>query len=299
MEVRGTFFAEKSAWGESPLATGCFLNPNPTTNLVGQKKGDDVNMKRFGTATIAMTLGLGLALTGFSTSAFAASTNCPVQSNFQSQLMPFLQQMQKQSNQASLPTYSQPVSKQNQPFNFVNCQQFAPKQYFVQPTQQAPVQAPVPQAPVQQAPVQQAPVEQAPAQPAATPANETNQAQASNFVKQVADLVNQERAKAGLKPVQLDSALSDVALAKAADMSNNHYFDHNSPTYGSPFDMMKKYGISFMTAGENIAMGQRSPEEVMNQWMNSEGHRQNIMNPAFTKIGVGYTNGYWVQEFIG
>jgi len=256
-------------------------------------------MKRFGTATIAMTLGLGLALTGFSTSAFAASTNCPVQSNFQSQLMPFLQQMQKQSNQASLPTYSQPVSKQNQPLNFVNCQQFAPKQYFVQPTQQAPVQAPVPQPPVQQAPVQQAPVEQAPAQPAATPANETNQAQASNFVKQVADLVNQERAKAGLKPVQLDSALSDVALAKAADMSNNHYFDHNSPTYGSPFDMMKKYGISFMTAGENIAMGQRSPEEVMNQWMNSEGHRQNIMNPAFTKIGVGYTNGYWVQEFIG
>ncbi|WP_289139794.1 CAP domain-containing protein [uncultured Brevibacillus sp.] len=240
-------------------------------------------MKRFGTATIAMTLGLGLALTGFSTSAFAASTNCPVQSNFQSQLVPFLQQMQK-SNQASLPTYSQPVSKQNQPFNFVNCQQFAPKQYFVQPTQQAPVQAPVPQAP---------------AQPAATPASETNQAQASNFVKQVADLVNQERAKAGLKPVQLDSALSDVALAKAADMSNNHYFDHNSPTYGSPFDMMKKYGISFMTAGENIAMGQRSPEEVMNQWMNSEGHRQNIMNPAFTKIGVGYTNGYWVQEFIG
>ena len=251
-------------------------------------------MKRFGTATIAMTLGLGLALTGFSTSAFAASTNCPVQSNFQSQLMPFLQQMQKQSNQASLPTYSQPVSKQNQPLNFVNCQQFAPKQYFVQPTQQAPVQAPVPQPPVQQAPVQQAPV-----QPAATSANETNQAQASNFVKQVADLVNQERAKAGLKPVQLDSALSDVALAKAADMSNNHYFDHNSPTYGSPFDMMKKYGISFMTAGENIAMGQRSPEEVMNQWMNSEGHRQNIMNPAFTKIGVGYTNGYWVQEFIG
>lgn len=97
----------------------------------------------------------------------------------------------------------------------------------------------------------------------------------------------------------MDASLSKVALAKAADMSNNNYFDHTSPTYGSPFDMMKQFGISYITAGENIAMGQRSPEEVMMQWMNSEGHRKNIMNPAFTKIGVGYTNGYWVQEFIG
>jgi uncharacterized YkwD family protein len=97
----------------------------------------------------------------------------------------------------------------------------------------------------------------------------------------------------------MDAALSNLALAKAADMSNNNYFDHTSPTYGSPFDMMKQYGISYNTAGENIAMGQRSPEEVMTQWMNSEGHRKNIMNPSFTTIGVGYTNGYWVQEFIG
>ncbi|MGG1661060.1 CAP domain-containing protein [Brevibacillus sp. NRS-1366] len=254
-------------------------------------------MKRIGTITMAMTLGLGLALTGFSTSASAASTNCPVQSNFQYQMIPFMQQMQmqKQPYQASMPLFSQFAGQQKQQLNPINCVQFAPKQAFAQPVQQAPVQ----QAPVQQAPTKaQAPVNNQ-AQPAPAPAEQNTQAKASDFAKQVADLVNQERAKAGLKPVQMDAALSKVALAKAADMSNNNYFDHTSPTYGSPFDMMKQFGISFMTAGENIAMGQRSPEEVMNQWMNSEGHRQNIMNPAFTKIGVGITNGYWVQEFIG
>lgn len=84
-------------------------------------------------------------------------------------------------------------------------------------------------------------------------------------------------------------------------MQRNKYFSHTSPTYGSPFDMMKKFGISFRTAGENIAMGQRTPEEVVNAWMNSSGHRQNILNPNFTHIGVGYVeNGnYWTQMFIG
>ena len=99
--------------------------------------------------------------------------------------------------------------------------------------------------------------------------------------------------------MQFDSSLNKVAQAKAADMAQNNYFDHNSPTYGSPFDMMKQFGVSYRTAGENIAMGQRSPQEVMEQWMNSQGHRQNILNGSFTKIGVGYVNGYWVQEFTG
>lgn len=93
--------------------------------------------------------------------------------------------------------------------------------------------------------------------------------------------------------------LSNMALEKAKDMSKNNYFDHNSPTYGSPFDMMKKFGISYSYAGENIAMGQQTPEEVMKDWMNSEGHRKNIMSPNFTLIGIGYYNGYWVQEFVG
>ncbi|MGG0937078.1 CAP domain-containing protein [Brevibacillus centrosporus] len=165
-------------------------------------------------------------------------------------------------------------------------------QYGYQPMIQQPIQ------PQYATPVQQQPVQQ----PAATPqpAKQAHQqVDASSVMKQVADLVNQERAKAGLKPVELDASLNKVAKAKAADMSNNNYFDHTNPTYGSPFDMMKQFGVSYMTAGENIAMGQRTADEVMNQWMNSEGHRQNIMNPSFTKIGVSFVNGYWVQEFIG
>ncbi|SCW84179.1 uncharacterized protein, YkwD family [Paenibacillus tianmuensis] len=120
----------------------------------------------------------------------------------------------------------------------------------------------------------------------------------SAFASQVVNLVNQERAKAGLQPLASDSALTAMALDKAKDMYNNGYFDHTSPTYGSPLDMMRSYGIRYSYAGENIAKGQRSPQEVMNAWMNSQGHRQNILSPNFTKIGVAYYNGVWVQEFI-
>ncbi|MFC5449621.1 CAP domain-containing protein [Paenibacillus aestuarii] len=120
----------------------------------------------------------------------------------------------------------------------------------------------------------------------------------SAYADQVVSLVNQERAKAGLKPLTADSSLSAMALDKAKDMYNNHYFDHTSPTYGSPFDMMTEYGITYSYAGENIAMGQKTPQDVMTAWMNSTGHRQNILSPNYTKIGVGYYNGEWVQEFI-
>ena len=121
----------------------------------------------------------------------------------------------------------------------------------------------------------------------------------STYADQVVQLVNQERAKAGLKPLVSDRALAAMALDKAKDMYHNRYFSHYSPTYGSPFDMMSSYGIQYRYAGENIAMGQRTPQEVMNAWMNSPGHRQNILNPNYTKIGVAYYKGEWVQEFIG
>ncbi|EGT3850414.1 CAP domain-containing protein [Clostridioides difficile] len=126
----------------------------------------------------------------------------------------------------------------------------------------------------------------------------------SAYQKEVVDLVNIERAKAGLNPLTLDSSISNVATKKSQDMIDNNYFSHNSPTYGSPFDMLKKFGISYKTAGENIAMGQKTPKEVVNAWMNSEGHRKNIMNPNFSKIGVGVAqkNGgsiYWTQIFVG
>nr|WP_275983461.1 CAP domain-containing protein [Paenibacillus hamazuiensis] len=120
----------------------------------------------------------------------------------------------------------------------------------------------------------------------------------SAYADQVVALVNQERANAGVKPLVVDQALAAMALDKAKDMYNNHYFDHTSPTYGSPFDMMNSYGISYTYAGENIAMGQKTPQEVMNAWMNSPGHKQNILSPNYTKIGVAYYNGEWVQEFI-
>jgi len=108
-------------------------------------------------------------------------------------------------------------------------------------------------------------------------------------------------AEAGLSPLSLSPQLSRVARAKSQDMKDKKYFDHTSPTYGSPFEMMKAFGISYSIAGENIAKGQPTPEAVVKAWMNSPGHRANILNPAFTQIGVGYVGGahYWTQMFIG
>ncbi|MFE4029286.1 CAP domain-containing protein [Priestia sp. YIM B13551] len=123
----------------------------------------------------------------------------------------------------------------------------------------------------------------------------------SAYEKQVGDLVNQERAKAGLKPLTINAELSRVARYKSADMHDKGYFDHTSPTYGSPFDMMKSFGISYKSAGENIAYGQKTPKEVMESWMNSSGHRANILNANYTDLGIGYLSdkNYWTQQFIG
>ncbi|MGG1699201.1 CAP domain-containing protein [Bacillus zhangzhouensis] len=121
------------------------------------------------------------------------------------------------------------------------------------------------------------------------------------FEKEVVELTNKERAKQGLKALSVDSKLSKSARAKSQDMKDKNYFSHTSPTYGSPFDQMKKFGITYKTAGENIAQGQRSPQEVVTAWMNSEGHRANILNKNYTHIGVGYVKAgnYWTQQFIG
>ncbi|WP_341347961.1 CAP domain-containing protein [Paenibacillus sp. FSL H3-0469] len=132
--------------------------------------------------------------------------------------------------------------------------------------------------------------------PSAVPAVGTN---ASSYTQQVVALVNKERAAAGLAPVSALDSLNKVAAAKAADMRSNNYFSHTSPTYGSPFDMMSAFGITYKAAGENIAMGQKTPQEVMTAWMNSPGHKANILSANFNYIGVGFDNNYWVQEFIG
>ncbi|GAB6930043.1 hypothetical protein JCM10914A_40260 [Paenibacillus sp. JCM 10914] len=136
-----------------------------------------------------------------------------------------------------------------------------------------------------------------PSQPS-QPSGSTGNTEQSNFASEVVTLVNKERANAGLKPLTVHGQLTTMALDKAKDMNDNNYFSHTSPTHGSPFDMMKAYGISYGYAGENIAKGQRTPQEVMTAWMNSQGHRENILSPNFTMIGVGYYNGHWVQEFI-
>lgn len=120
---------------------------------------------------------------------------------------------------------------------------------------------------------------------------------------EVVNLVNQERAKQGLSPLTQNWELSRVARYKSQDFINNNYFAHQSPVYGSPFDMMKAFGISYRSAGENIAKFQRTPTEVMNAWMNSPGHRANILNSSYTEIGVGVAkdskgNLYWTQMFI-
>jgi len=133
------------------------------------------------------------------------------------------------------------------------------------------------------------------------PAGQQTPANVSQAVQQVIDLTNEQRRKNGLPALQADTKLNSVAQMKSVDMQQKGYFSHTSPTYGSPFDMMRDQGVTYKTAGENIAQGQRTPQEVVNAWMNSEGHRKNILSRDFTHIGVGYeTSGnHWTQMFIG
>lgn len=121
------------------------------------------------------------------------------------------------------------------------------------------------------------------------------------FESEVVRLVNEIRVQYGLKPLTENWELSRVARYKSQDMADNGYFSHTSPTYGSPFQMMKAFGLSYRAAGENIAYGQRSPQAVVDAWMNSSGHRANILNASYTQIGVGYVadGRYWTQMFIG
>lgn len=119
----------------------------------------------------------------------------------------------------------------------------------------------------------------------------------------VVQLVNVQRAKYNVPPLVADWELARVARLKSADMRDRNYFAHESPTYGSPFAMMKSFGIRYTAAAENVASGQTTAEQVVESWMNSAGHRQNILNREFTHIGVGFAAGgkyryYWTQMFI-
>lgn len=120
---------------------------------------------------------------------------------------------------------------------------------------------------------------------------------------EVIRLTNVQRANQGLPALKTNWQLSRVARYKSQDMINKNYFSHTSPTYGSPFNMMESFGIRFSAAGENIAYGQRTPQEVVTAWMNSPGHRANILSPSYQQIGVGLAKDkagrcYWTQMFI-
>ncbi|MDZ5607225.1 CAP domain-containing protein [Bacillus pseudomycoides] len=219
----------------------------------------------------------------------------------QQELQSFLQSMGIQS----LAQWNQVQDQQG------NC--FIPGQQPTVPTETAKPETtkPVEQKPAENKPTEETakPEAQKPAEnnnnnetqkPAENKPAEESKGSLSEFEQRVVELTNAERTKQGLPALKVDAELSKVARAKSEDMQKNNYFDHNSPTYGSPFDMMKKFGISYKSAGENIAQGQRTPEEVVQAWMNSEGHRANILNNGYTHIGVGHVeNGnYWTQQFI-
>jgi len=139
-----------------------------------------------------------------------------------------------------------------------------------------------------------------PAQPAPQPAPTTS---LTADEQQMVNLVNQERTSRGLEPLQVDMQLVKLARMKSQDMIDNNYFSHTSPTYSSPFEMMKNNGVSYRTAGENLA-GAPSVTTAHTNLMNSDGHRKNILSPNFTHIGIGIVNGgpygkMFTQLFIG
>jgi len=166
-------------------------------------------------------------------------------------------------------------------------------------TQQAQA-APAPQQQQQAAPAPQQEQAKAPAE--AAPKAEAG-AELTAQEQQMLDLVNQEREKQGLPALKADPELTKVARVKAKDMIDNNYFDHNSPTYGSPFDMMKKFGVEYNTAGENLA-GNSSVDGAHTSLMNSQGHRENILKSEYTSVGIGVVDGgqygkMFVQMFKG
>lgn len=122
----------------------------------------------------------------------------------------------------------------------------------------------------------------------------------SGFAAQVADLVNAERAKAGLRPLTVKKDVTLAAQTRSKELISS--FSHTRPDGSSFSTALTQAGVSFKGSGENIAYGQTSPQKVMQDWMNSSGHRANILNSNFTSIGVGhYKNSagvdYWTQLF--
>lgn len=246
---------------------------------------------------IALSLTALLALS--STSAFAATTNCTTV-NYNNLFKNYTGKYANVKNQYKVKVNGKEINLNSVDWKTV-LKQYAPAEKPVTQVQKpaAPVEKPATPAPAPATPAP-TPVEK----PAAPIEKNDTTVSSSNltYEQKVVELVNVERQKAGLPTLKMDSAISNVARAKSKDMAVNNYFAHQSPTYGSAGDMLRQFGISWSAWGENIASGQRTPEIVVNAWMNSPGHRANILSNNFSKIGVGYvtnSNGtpYWTQIF--
>ncbi|MDV2885658.1 CAP domain-containing protein [Alkalihalophilus pseudofirmus] len=186
----------------------------------------------------------------------------------------------------------------------------APEQKEEQPVETPKVEQPAEEAPQEEAPQEEAPQAE-PAQPVQqpAPAEETEQnseeqsQELSAEEQQMVNLVNEERQKQGLAPLNIDVELTKVARVKAQDMIDNNYFAHQSPTYGSPFEMLDQFGVSYNTAGENLA-GNQTVEAAHQALMNSDGHRANILGGNYSEVGIGIVDGgpygkMFVQLFKG
>ena len=246
---------------------------------------------------IALSLTALLALS--STSAFAATTNCTTV-NYNNLFKNYTGKYANVKNRYKVNVNGKEINLNSVDWKTV-LKQYTPAEKPVTQVQKpaAPVEKPATPAPAPATPAP-TPVEK----PAAPIEKNDTTVSSSNltYEQKVVELVNVERQKAGLSTLKMDSAISNVARAKSKDMAVNNYFAHQSPTYGSAGDMLRQFGISWSAWGENIASGQRTPEIVVNAWMNSPGHRANILSNNFSKIGVGYvtnSNGtpYWTQIF--
>lgn len=168
------------------------------------------------------------------------------------------------------------------------------------PAEEAPPQEEPDEEPPQETPDEETPQETPPAQENPDEDAPEESGGVQEAAEAVASLVNAARRDAGLSELELDADLCAAAQARAQEIAQS--FSHTRPDGSSCFTILEEFGISYRAAGENIAMGQRTPEEVMDGWMNSSGHRANILNGTFTSIGVGYyVDGagaaHWVQIF--
>jgi len=123
------------------------------------------------------------------------------------------------------------------------------------------------------------------------------------WAQEVLDLVNQERAQAQVPPIEWHDLATDAAFGHSVDMRERGFFDHTNPDGDGPGTRLRNAGVNWSSYGENIALGQHDPIEVMQAWMNSDGHRRNILDPDFTHLGIGVHTSYeggpwWTQNFI-